>query len=80
MASQIELELPALDNDARAETGQLLQSTLVELIALSRTVAPRLSSRGPASNPSSQVPRSCPRRFGSWVSASRRSTNGDGSG
>ena len=35
MASQIEIELPALDDDARAEAGQLLQSTLVELIALS---------------------------------------------
>src|SRR5919201_4874956 len=35
MASQIEIELPALDDDARAETGERLQSTLVELIALS---------------------------------------------
>ena len=35
MASKIEIELPALDDDARVETGQLLQSTLVELIALS---------------------------------------------
>jgi starvation-inducible DNA-binding protein len=35
MASQTEIELPALEDDARGETGRLLQSTLVELIALS---------------------------------------------
>src|ERR671934_1977683 len=35
MASQIEIEVPALADDARAETGERLQSTLVELIALS---------------------------------------------
>src|SRR5437667_10412369 len=35
MASQIEAALPAIDDHARAETGQLLQSMLVELIALS---------------------------------------------
>jgi starvation-inducible DNA-binding protein len=35
MATQVERDLPALGAHARHETGRLLQSTLVELIALS---------------------------------------------
>ena len=92
MASQIEIELPALDDDARAETGERLQSTLVELIALSligKQLHWNITGHGfrdfhlhldELVDEWRELSDTVPRRFGSWLSASQRPTSEHGNG